>query len=335
MKSTSTNKSKVSLKALLAKCKKKRILLLAHENADLDAVCSAAMFQGFLKKNKINSQIGVPRHLNERAQHFCLSNKVSFLLNPELTEFDLVFLFDFNSPEQLGWLKKKFAGGLKCNCFEAFAFDHHVAEKDSLLKGKDALLDDSCVSTTQLLSALLAKHMSPRMHFFNCIGIIEDTGHFVVGDELAFTSFASSLSLSGKKYADVLEFSRIIVPADERTAFLKAAQRAQIQQINGAIVVTSTVSFYQGHAASKLLDFGAHIAIVAGEEKDGLTTLSARAESEFKEQRNFNLMKQLMMPLKEKLGGDCGGHSGAAQWKGKVAPEVALRAALDILKKSI
>lgn len=360
----------ITPKKLLAKCRKKRILLLAHDNADLDAVCSALIFKEFLKKNKISSMMGIPSHINDRAQHLCFAQKVSFQVNPNLKDFDLVLLFDFNSPEQLGRLRKSFEELLRQKCFGAMAFDHHVAERDSLVKGKNAVLDDDCVSTTELLYNLLDevkpgrvlrvlakcslpgqlsklnsvpqnqrfcsdKYFTKQMHFLNCLGIIEDTGHFLVGDSKAFSSFSDSLKKSGKKYSDVLEFSKIQILSDERIAFLKAAQRAEIQQIRDAIVVTSFVSFYQGAAASKLLDFGAHISLVAGQEKDGLTVLSARAESEFKESRKFNLMKGLMIPLKSEIGGDVGGHSGAAQWKGKAAPEKVLQTALELLKKKL
>jgi hypothetical protein len=66
-----------------------------------------------------------------------------------------------------------------------------------------------------------------------------------------------------------------------------------------------------------------------------MTTLAARADSVFKEKAKFNLMRDLMVPLQGKLGGNPGGHSGAALWKGKADGKAVLQEALVILKKFI
>lgn len=324
---------KISQKSLLAKCRGKRVLLLGHENADLDALCSEAIFHEFLKRNKVRSVIGVPHHLNERAQNFCIAEKMSFAVNPNLGEFGLVILFDVNSPEQLGRLRGSFEGLCAGKCFEVMAFDHHVLHKGSIVRGKGAFIDEDCVSTTQLLYNFFGKNFTKEMHFWNCLGIIEDTGHFLTGDVSSFRAFSDSLEKCGRCFGDVLALSKHFVPPEERIAFLKAAQRAQIIQVNSALVVTSMLSFYQSAAASKLLGFGADIALVAGQEKGGITTLSGRVDSEFKEKHKYNLLTHLLIPLQSRLGGDSGGHSGAAQWKGRVAPEKVLQLALDLLKK--
>jgi len=317
---------------LVKKLKKKSILLLCHENADLDSFCSAAMMQKFLKKNKINSFIGVPSHINEQAEHLALKEKISFYLNPNLAVFDFVILFDFNHLEQLGRLRKSFESMLSCNCFEVMAFDHHVPEKGSIVNGKNAITNPNCVSTTELLRNFLDKYSNKEVDFLNCLGIIEDTGHFLVGSPQSFASFSSSLKESGRTYADILKFTKHNLDKGERVAFLKAAQRSQVLQIDDAIVALSELSFYQGAAASKLLEFGANISIVVGKEDSGLTNLSARAETEFKEKNKFNLVKDLLLPLQKSLGGATGGHSGAAQWKGKVETRVVLDECIKILR---
>ena len=317
-------------------CRHKNVLLLTHENADLDSFCSTAIMHDFLKKQGIKSMVGVPKHINEQAQHFAFTEKISFQINPDLKNFEIVMLFDLNGFEQLGGLRKEFERALKCKEFQVIVFDHHVPEKKCLSSSGLCVADDSCVSTTQVLYNFLNDtYFDKQMNFWNCIGIVEDTGHFLVGDTKSFESFACSLKNSGKTYADVLSFAKHRAPEDERIAFIKAAQRAQIQKINDAVVVTSELSFYQGAAATKLLDFGAHIAIVCGKERDGLTNLSARVETEFRDKHNFNLMKHLLVPLQEKLSGEIGGHSGAAQWKGKAEPQQVFDEIFNILRKKL
>jgi nanoRNase/pAp phosphatase (c-di-AMP/oligoRNAs hydrolase) len=170
------------------------------------------------------------------------------------------------------------------------------------------------------------------MFFYACVGIVEDTGRFITSNAESFGDFAHCLKNSGKNYADALEFSRHVFPDDERVAFLKAAQRASVCDFNGTVVVTSVLSFYQGSAASKLLELGAHIALVCGAEKNGTTVLSGRAETGFMDKNEFSLMRHLLIPLQKEIGGEVGGHSGAAQWKGNTKPEEVLEKCVSIIK---
>ncbi len=326
--------SKFTPKKLISLCKEKRVLLLCHDNADLDSFASAAMMQRYLQKKKIKSSIGIPCHINEQALHFALEEKISFAVHPNLEEYDLVLLFDLNGFEQIGHLKEKFTQLVKNKRLKAIVFDHHIPEKDCICDYGSGVIDENASSTTQIIYNFL-DILDNRLFFWNCIGIIEDTGHFLVGDEQTFSAFATSLKSSKKTYAQVLSFTKHKIPDDERIAFLKAAQRANIQKIGEVILVTSELSFYQSAAATKLLDFGAHITLVAGQEKGGLTTLSARAETEFKEKNKFNLVKDLLLPLHKKVGGELGGHAGAAQWKGKVQPSLVLETSILILKKKL
>jgi len=322
-------------------CKNKRVLLLTHEHADLDSFCSAAMFQRFLNKQKINSTIAVPSHINEQAKHISESLNINYISNPNLTNFDIVLIFDLNSFEQLGSLKESFMNLVSKKLIEVIVFDHHVSNKNCIVYTGNCVIDETMFSTTQLIYNFLdtpntkpkSKDFDSVMHFLNCVGILEDTGHFIVSSSKAFSDFAISLKKSNKSYADVLAFTKNEFDNAERLALLKAAQRSQIIQIKEVVLITSEVSFFQSFVATKLLNFGAHIALVSGIEKSKLCVLSARADSLFKEKNNFNLVRDLLIPLKEKLGGEIGGHSGAAQWKGKGTPQEVLSAATEILKK--
>lgn len=311
--------------------KKKSVLLLCHENADLDSFCSAAIFQRILSKQKIVSKIAVPSHMNEQSIHFAFREKISFIKNPELCAFDFIFLFDFNDYEQLGKLRSSF---LKLNRkkVSVFSFDHHVAEKRSIDSSKRFI--GRAFSTTQVLLRFFPELFDKKSYFYCALGLIEDTGHFIVGNKKLFNDFALCLDKSKKEFSDVLFFTKQLVPKDERIAFLKAAQRAEITEVGSVVVVTSTVSFYQSQAASKLLDFGADISLVCGcDEKSNSCVLSCRADSVFKEKNKFNLVNDLLLPLQERIGGEIGGHSGAAQWKGTHDYLQVLQESIFILKK--
>ena len=285
-----------------------------------------------LKKSKINSKVGVPYHANEQVIHFAFKEKISFLKNPMLEDFDFVLLFDFNDFDQLGRIRENFARLLKKKSFCVISFDHHVPEKRAIDTSKRFIGKN--FSTTQLLLEKFGKRFDKKCYFYSALGILEDTGHFLVGDKKLFDDFSLCLDKSGNEYSDLLEFTKKIVGKDERIAFLKAAQRSKITEIGETIIISSNISFYQSQAASKLLDFGADIALVCGEEeKYGTTVLSCRADSVFKTKNKFNLVKDLLQPLQKSIGGEMGGHSGAAQWKGNVSSEKVLSECNLILEK--
>lgn len=313
---------------------KEKVLLLTHENADLDAFASAAIMQRYLKKKKMNTTIGVPSHINEQAFKFAFEEKLSFVVNPDLKEYCTIIIFDLNDYEQLGKLRKQFVNMQKKKCFEVYAFDHHEIEKRSIVKGKNAFVSPNAISTTEVLYNVLGKNnFDKKMCFYLCIGILEDTGHFLTGSKEGFEVFAKCLNASGKKYSDLLAITKHKVPDNERIAMLKAAKRAKIHKFRETIVATSNLSFFQGQAATKLLEFGADISIVAGTDKHGVTSLSGRVDTAFRDSKNFNLMIHLMKPIQKKLGGEIGGHSGAAQWKGEASPQTTIALTVSILSK--
>jgi len=316
----------------LKKFRGKNILLLTHENADLDAFCSTAIFFLYLKKNKISATIGVPSHINEQTLDFALKEKIPFVVNPDLNLFNLICIFDFNDYEQLGYLRKNFEKLKKEKCFSVISFDHHVKEKRSIASG---FINPGAFSTTQILFDLLNKDFDEKMYFYTAIGILEDTGRFLVSSKSLFEKMSICLNKSKKNYSQVYAYARHIIPEGEKIAFLKAASRAQIKKINGFIVIFSNLNFYQGAAATKLLEFGAHISLVYGDDKTGITKLSLRAETSFKDKFDFDLMDDILIPLNKIIGGDVGGHSGAAQWSGKVDKKVLINTITKIIEKKL
>lgn len=313
--------------------KNKNILLLTHENADLDSFTSAAIFNRILKKKKIKSRIAVPSHINEQALKFAFREKISFLVNPNLEEYDLIVIFDFNDFEQLGTLRKKFTKLQKSKCFDVIAIDHHEKEKRCI--SKKGIILPKYFSTTQILLNNFKRYFDKKSFFYSAIGIIEDTGKFIVADEKLFSDFSECLRKSGKKYSDITEVSKHEIDEGEKIAFFRAVRRARTRKINHIEVIISELNFYQGTASTKLLEFGAEIAIVIGEDKNGLAKLSSRAESYFKDKYNFNLMKDLLIPLQKVAGGEVGGHSGAAQWKGKTKKNTIIKEINKILEKKL
>lgn len=316
--------------------KNKKILLLTHENADLDTFCSATIFNLILKKKGINSTIAIPSHMNEQTFNFAKKEKINFLTKPNLNNFNAFFLFDFNDFEQLGSLRSDFEYLIKNNeefVFDIFAIDHHQIEKSMI--SKNGFINPDSFSTTQILFNNFKKDFDKKMFFYCAIGILEDTGRFLVASKELFNEFSICLEKSNKSYGQVFSYAKHEIPRGEKIAFLKAASRAKILKINSFVIINSKLNFYQGAAATKLLEFGADISIVCGKEKSGLTKMSLRAETGFKEKFKFNLMKDVLIILQKECGGDIGGHSGAAQWSGNMNESNLIKIVLKIIEKKL
>ena len=79
-------------------------LLLCHTNADPDALGSAYALQRLLKKIRPNLKvtIGTEKGINKLSKHILKYVPIHFNSNPNVDNFDVVFLIDTNTVQQLG-----------------------------------------------------------------------------------------------------------------------------------------------------------------------------------------------------------------------------------------
>ncbi len=96
----------------------KKVIILTHAGADVDAFASAAIFSLFLGKN---SKIGIPDHINLNAKALAENTNTQFEINPDISDFDAIIIVDLNSYEMLGSLKKSVMDYKK----PIYVFDHH------------------------------------------------------------------------------------------------------------------------------------------------------------------------------------------------------------------
>ncbi|MDD3160165.1 MAG: DHH family phosphoesterase [Candidatus ainarchaeum sp.] len=312
--------------------KNKKVLLLTHEHADLDAFCSAAIFNKILNQNKIKSVVAVPSHINEQTTDFAKNYGVDFVRKPIIINYDYLFLFDLNDFHQLGGIEEQFAN-LDLNFIKnnVFVFDHHDTKIKLKIKKENLFINKNAFSTTQILYDLFSNLFDRDMFFYCALGLIEDTGLFLTGSAKFFEIFSICLSNSKKSYSELLYVAKPKSNRGEKIAFLKSLQTLKVYKIGEIVVVSARVSFFQSVIATKLLEF-ADITLVAGKENK-LVNMSLRAESYFKEKNNFNLINDLLTPLQKEIGGVIGGHSGAAQWKGNFNEEKLIEKSIFILRK--
>src|SRR3989344_7276785 len=87
-------------------------IIVAHENADLDAIGSALGVRALLK---VKWRIAIPSKANEATLFWCANNDVALLERPLLDEYTHVVVVDFGGFEMAGPIEddlRKFGGKL-------------------------------------------------------------------------------------------------------------------------------------------------------------------------------------------------------------------------------
>jgi nanoRNase/pAp phosphatase (c-di-AMP/oligoRNAs hydrolase) len=269
------------------------ILFLCHKNADADSLGSACALQ-----RAFGGHIGVRDCPSTMAAMLAERLKVSVLIAPDLSAYDLVVAVDTSTLIQTGY---KSLG--KCAMI-----DHHTP--GDLVEHCEMALARIGSSTAELVYGLYKKNGLPIDHdvaFALVLAIVTDTGHFRFAGAETFEVVGRTLAEGGIRYADVLDFlGQVPVDLSSRIAILKAASRLTLHRYEDYLIVESKVSSFGSQAATGLINLGADVAFV-GSEKDRERRISGRVR------RGVDLdLARLLQDVGKKFGGSGGGHAGAA-----------------------
>ncbi|MCX6655136.1 MAG: DHHA1 domain-containing protein, partial [Candidatus Bathyarchaeota archaeon] len=163
------------------------------------------------------------------------------------------------------------------------------------------------------------------------LGIAFDSKHFSIGTSKTFRIVAHLLEL-GATLSGIRETLQSTMDVSEKVARLKSAQRMILYRVDPWIIVTSNLGSFQPSAARGILNLGADVAIIAGNEKEELKA-SLRSTEEFHQKTGIHLGDHLSKPLSEHYKGAGGGHPTAAGINGYGDADALLIEAADILKK--
>lgn len=281
----------------------KKVLVLAHHNADIDAMASAISLAEGLKQTGAETGIGAAESVSRAAQK--LAEGYDIIIDPDCEQFDFVILVDTSVPEQLASVK---------NLRADFVIDHHPAGR--LAEKAASYIDDSAKSSAQLVYAVLKElgiDVDEKMAKIISAGIVADTAHFRHADSKVFSAMSE---LSEKaKFSDVLG----MITTEEadpsgRIAALKAASRMDIYKFGETLVVLSNVVSHEAAACRYLLKAGADVAIVVA-EKEKEMRISSRAKEKIIG-KSLNL-SEMFKEIGKFLEGSGGGHPLAGSANGK------------------
>ena len=110
------------------------VLLLCHQNADPDALCSAYAFQGLLKRlvPGLVVEIGTEQGISKLSKHILQHTPITVNMKPSVESADIVVLLDTNTVQQLG----EFSEAVAESSAPIIVVDHHAPHPETLQKAK-------------------------------------------------------------------------------------------------------------------------------------------------------------------------------------------------------
>ena len=310
------------------------IVLLCHQNADPDAVCSAFALQALLHKLAPGTKatISCPEGISAPTRQLLENLGISTPDQKIPADADLAVLVDTNSLDQLGAAARallKMEHGL-------IVVDHHHPHPDTLKLARQMIVDESAAAAAEVVFQLFeaSKEEPGRVEATALMAaLFVETKHFLLARESTF-EVAAKLVKAG---ADPRRLSGMLsspMNRSERVARLRAAERSSVTLLGNWIVVTSQLGSYQSSAARAFLTLGAHVAFVAGEVKERIR-VNMRATEDFYQKTGAHLARDIAIPMGKMFGGVGGGHPTAAGLTALGVVDDVLIACMNRLRESI
>ena len=292
---------------------KKKVLILTHAGADVDAIASAAAIL-FSLKGRTKIVIGVPEHLNLNAKALAKKLKIPFEINPSLNGFDCILCVDFNKSKMLGSLQEEFLSFKG----EKFLIDHHSHESEKMASQKNIIIKKDAISTTELVYGLLKKSkVKIPKKAYACLasGIITDSCSFHIADHNTFRIMSEVMEKAKMRYSSLVELFSVERDISQKIASLKAAKRVRIFKSGKQLIVFSEVGAFEADAASTLIRIGADVSF-CGYEEEGKIRISGRVNNFWLNKTKFDLARDVFNKLEAFFPGEGGGHAGASGFNG-------------------
>ncbi len=281
------------------------VLILAHHNADLDAVGSAIV----LKRAFPWVDLGAYRSISAPAKNLLSRLDMKMDVDPDVSGYSLVIIVDSSSPLQVsegdvsGWPRY-------------WVVDHHPDHnhwEGGIYVDQDR---SACVEIALQMALLSGCGIDSVMAISGIAGIVADTGKFRFSKPGDFQSVGFLLEGSDVNMEVVLG----IIEGDDyfdvskKLAQLKALRRVRYERVGDQIVATSKVASFEAAAARALLVVGADVVFIGARKRDEIR-ISTRAKPHII--RSGVHLGHFMEMIGKETGNQGGGHEGAAGLNGK------------------
>ncbi len=213
--------------------------------------------------------------------------------------------------------------------------DHHATNEWNFGEN-DLSLRWEVKATTELVADYLFKYsatsLTPQVCEFLLAGLITDTGRFRHANHGSFLTAGALIEHSQIDYQSFIQFiEEETISPSERGAILRGMNRAELTEAGPWSLVRTRCGTLEGKVASLLSSIGAD-AVVVTRQRDGQTRLTVRAP---RSSVNHGLhLGEIMAEVASNIGGDGGGHDGAAGWSGSADPVAAESAFIDAVART-
>ncbi len=312
---------------------KGKVSILCHHNADPDAIGAAYSIERLIHAldQKAVLEVLYPDSASMLAGRMINHFKIEASVHPKIMDADVILVVDTGSLIQLEVLQPL----LKTGAAKVF-IDHHGRDDEIARIATIYLVDESAVATCEIVYQIWRSFgLNPPRDVAEALllGIAFDSKHFTIGTPKTFRIVAELLEL-GATLSGTRELLQGVMDVSERLARLKGAQRLTIYRMDPWIVVTSNLGSFQPSAARGIMNLGADVAIIAGNEKEELKA-SLRSTEEFYKNSGIHLGEDVTKPLSEHYKGAGGGHPTAAGINGFGEAKKFLAEAAEVIKEKL
>ncbi|MGA1872305.1 MAG: DHH family phosphoesterase [Thermoplasmatota archaeon] len=293
------------------------VLVLAHHNADIDAVGTAII----LKRAFPWVELGAYRSISIAGRNLLSHVSMEMEIDPDITGRSLILIVDSSSPLQVsegdisGWPKH-------------WIIDHHPDHSHWTgdIYGDPSL--GACVEIALQIAFLSGARLDRDMSVSALAGIIADTGKFRFTKPVDMDVCSMVLEGSGVKMENVLGVieGEEYFDVSKKIAQLKAMRRVRFEKVGDQIVATSMVTSFEAAAARALLVAGADVVFIAADRK-GELRISSRAKPHILALGVH--LGHFMEEIGRETGNQGGGHDGAAGLNGTGNGEKVLSICMD------
>ena len=311
---------------ILAHADKGAVAVVCGRNGDMDTVGAAVSIASIHPH-----LMACGLHMNKLSQRLVTDLEAPFrILSEQNTQWpsslSAIIVVDAAAENQTG---------LSLPNVPICVIDHH-ATNDWVLDDEDFLCQLDARSTTQIVYEFLHRYVPDALTEPVCkllvAGLITDTGRFKFADSSVFSSMAG---LSERSNIDLQAFIEYIEQDDltlsDQGVLLRGLHRAKIEQAGQWRLVLTRAGTQEGKLAQMLRGLQTDVVLIT-RHRYGETRLTARASRHAVLQGVH--LGSIMSKVAERIGGDGGGHHGAAGWSGKCDGIAAETAFLDVLART-
>ncbi len=290
---------------ILRDLEKKKVLVLTHHNADVDAIASAIVLKRYLsERNEV--VLASCESIAKQTKKIMELSKEKVEIDPDCSEYEFVIVLDTPSSEQL-----KTAKNLRIDML----IDHH---EEGDLKAKYSIIDKNSKSTSVLVYKLLKSlnyGFSEIERKILLCGIVSDTAHLRFADREIFRIIYELLD--GINYGEILNLLYVEEDVSDRIAVVKAAKRMEVYRFGELLVAISRLGSHEAIASRNILKLGVDIAVIITKKGNELR-ISSRGKEKI---LSFGInLAEIFKDVGKYIQGSGGGHNLAGSANGKVKP---------------